>query len=164
MKQLNFSTKSWHSVLWKSTWGEYLPNNICAYFWSLLSAILLAPIAIIGHVFNIFKCRIVAAWWALYPVGCVGIGCLPLLDDKGGFNQWHHWAFWKIFGYGILISLCFAAVIAIIIFCAFLWDRREENKAATPKENKQKSEPKPSPITEGFKALRGRYCSKINWE
>lgn len=44
MKKLEYNIKSWHSRLYMSTYGkeEYeLPNNICAYFWKLVLAIIL---------------------------------------------------------------------------------------------------------------------------
>ena len=154
MKELSLNINFWHSILWRSTWGRSLPDNICGYFWSLVGAILLAPLAFVGHILNAFNFGIQAAWWAMYPVVCLGLGFLIEYDDKT--NDWLM---------GFIMSILVAIAFATLMFCCIGLEKLHENIKTKKQRILITSEgKKPNPLVEGFKAFKGKYCSKINWK
>lgn len=170
MKELKWSGKSWHGILWRSTWGNYLPDNICGYFWSLLGAIAVAPLAIIGHVINLCcrKVEVIAIWWVLYPMICFGIGSMMEIADKVGWNI-HHKSLWYIWDEGLLVgTLASLSVIAMFTVWFLCSEYREshprEKKLKQKKANPYPVERAPNPLIEGWKAFKGKYCTKIKWE
>ena len=167
MKELNFNIKSWHSILWRSTWGDNLPDNICGYFWSLVGAILLAPLALVGHIINLCVKRfdIKAAWWSFYPVACLLVGFI-IYGDKMTKNPHHYiWFIWLL---GFLVSIGVVGISCIIELLVYLKKKYDEKRQKRTKPTKSKTKYlkviRPNPLVEGFKAFKGKYCSKINWK
>lgn len=161
MKALQFNKKSWHGILWVSTYGGNLPDNICAYFWSLLGAILLFPAAIIGHIINLFKQEVKAGYWALYPLACIILGCITVFDAGKRYFVHTHITLWYLLFVGFLVSIGILAILAIL--GVIMWYMEERDSKRGPKEKKIKVN-KPNPLIEGFKSFKGKYCSKITWD
>ena len=161
MKFSEYKINSWHSILYRSTYGaNSLPYNICTYFWSLLFAILIAPISWIGHGINLirrkFECK--AGYWAIHFIPVMLIGWAIAWEKTDPFN------FWKSYGFGLLVLLVVAIIIAALIGLAFLKQEFEEwlDKIRDDRPKKIKIK-KPNPLIEGFKAFKGKYCTKIYW-
>jgi|GEM_PF-5247768 len=63
------SKKSWHSWLFRSTYGVPLPQNLCTYFWGVVLAVILAVPFAITHIVHIFtkKRHFTHLWFSIIP-------------------------------------------------------------------------------------------------
>lgn len=171
MKQLNFNRKSWHSALYQSSYGtEDLPDNICAYFWKLVLAIILIIPAFGGHIINMVS-------WSLwkahktsehYPMHSIRsslhipifilFASLTITDGDPKMLWWGHikYNFFNLWWTGGIIVICIIMVILLLVLAALFFDGLT-NHIKKIKRNTD------NPIKEGWKAFRGKYCSKISW-
>lgn len=159
MKSLEFNTKSWHSRLYQSTYGSGLPSTICGYFWKLLLAILVAIPCWPAHAFNIITKE--------YSTGIVAVIHVPLLIVAGAFLHMEEKVgttpLYTLYWQGIIVIIGFSIALTIgILICLFIGNLYEYLTQSAFKKKKKK-EKKPSPITEGWKAFIGKYCTPINW-
>jgi len=166
MKELNFNTKSWHGLLWSSTWGTNLPNNICGYFWSLVLAILICPFAIFGHILNMIPKRTLdvsdgenncKAFWWVFTIPILVIMSLP---------WWEHVknpTLFKMLLFGALDFIIFVLFLFIITGIGYLFEQLKYKYSDYLIVNTPKKIKKSNPLIEGFKAFKGKYCSQIKW-
>src|SRR5688572_21873594 len=162
------SKKSWHSTLYRLTYGYYgdLPSNLCPYFWQLLFALVLTA--------------------------TVGLFLLPYyLVDKLLFgNDSYKWGYFSNANIGSALGsyiLCFLVFMMIFIFFLpwnektrdiwifgliewtvvlsiagyFLWKKWFPEKIKTHYVESKKKEP--SILVEFIKAKYNKYCPKITW-
>ena len=155
MKTLNYSSKTWHAKLYKSTYAEdTCPDNICEYFWLLVLAIIMIIPAHLGHIGNIVKRKN-----SFHAVGATIIAILILVIGAACYHtkldKHIHVSFWLIYGTGLMIMLGISLLIwGIVSIMSWYEDRPQKDKK--PKQ--------PNPIIAGFRAFKGKYCSKINWD
>ena len=168
---LNYSKKSWHAILYRSSYDSVLPDNICAYFWKVLFATIMFPIAYLGHLINLCLRDYVfpSIWTPLHIILAVFIGYVSKQNDKKDilFSFWYdylHGMFW-------IIIFFIVVIIVVLIFAAIEWlrdyyqEKRDkkwynEYKKGVIEPYVEKTE---NPLIVGFKAWKGKYCSKINW-
>lgn len=160
MKKLEYNTKSWHSRLYMSTYGldrSELPDNICAYFWKLLLAIVLFIPSYIGHIVNLFvkneQDRIPAGVTSLITLFTTVFG-IPFLEN----DAFTYINIIKSHFLGILVVLTATSILIvgglIGMGVDYLYKKFKRSSKLNPSTN---------PIKEGFKAFKGKYCSKIEW-
>lgn len=171
MNTLNFNRKSWHSALYQSSYGtSTLPDNICAYFWKLVFGIIMFPFAIAGHIINsvswLFHKKpygshiCTHAIWTAANIPIFLVLGMFAMDDKTHmiwdcikgtpFNLW-----WS----GGLIAVGIVIVLIILVICGQVIDNWRDSY----RYSRSQREKTPSPIKEGFKAFKGKYCSRISW-
>lgn len=171
MTPLSFKKNSWHSLLYRSTYGQYsLPDNICEYFWLLLVAIIIAPLAVFGHLLNMlnenkrtrfFGLENQAVWSILLPISDFLLG---IAATKGRAASWNkHHGFWWIMLMGFVIILLIVASIAALFLACHAFECITRKIKTKKPGTKWPVESTPNPLIEGFKAFKGRYCKKINW-
>ncbi len=164
MKELKMSKKSWHGRLYESTYDPMrLPDNICAYWWKLLVAIILFIPCWAGHVYNLIAKgsikAIVTTWHIPAALMCTVMWATEYYP-KGHTPQWIQTWGWYPVGIAIGLSVLILGITALAIFGLLAWgiDRLIGKKWKLS--NKAK---KSNPIWEGLKAWKGKYCSKITW-
>lgn len=181
---MKLNLKRWYSKLYRSAYGiqtqkrrtpslwdletqeDYvlMPDNICSFFWPLLLAIITFIPALPGHMWNIIarKYHIIAIWWAIHLPIFMALGLLKF-NAKTIDNA----SLWEIYCFGAFYSLLVSLAIAIFFgLCYFEEEKykpwRAERRA---KRNKSKiiKERRVNPLLEGFKAFKGKYCTKLEW-
>ena len=165
MKPKEYNSKSWHAILYKSSYGQniwdgedILPDNICEYGKKLILAMLLFVIAWPGHLINLLKrtYEVDAIWFAIhFPIVLlIGFG---IFGGTEGHREFH---FWAQYGMGFITTI----VMIVILFCFIAVSNWWEGVKLFPKRSKEVKEKTPSPIIEWYKAFKGKYCAKINWK
>lgn len=150
---IQYSRNSWHSRLFENAYPfTRLPDNICSYFWLLLLAIVTLPITFIGRILNIFNLNFSFLLQVLIQ-GAMGVTLLlcstigqKLIDSTTIINL--------LVGFGVILLSAIATMSFIFLIGAigmlidkFLSKKKKFN----------------NPLVEGFKAWKGKYCSKIDW-
>lgn len=160
MITLKYYSKSWHSILYKSTYGGSLPVSLCTYFWKLVAAIVIFPLVLPGHILNICEkdydsdvkfglllhlLIILLGGVALIVVACIfpDIARMPIPTLNGVL------ILYLLSPLGLLLV---SLVIAIIFYVDGLKETYYIRKA-----NKK------SLLIEGIKATINRACPKIEW-
>lgn len=163
MKELKFSRNSWHAWIYQSAYNKFyynLPTTICSYWWKLLFAIILFIPSWPGHLLNWIDQKYdrytdtKANLWAFHVLLSLFFALIPAhyyWHDK--FPKWYNMWGWYVIGF-ILSIIAVVICILVAIGLETLVDKLE---------SKQSVSTKPSPIIEGFKAFKNKYCSKINW-
>lgn len=167
--KLEWNKKSWHARLYRNTYYVCdMPDNICEYWWKLLLAIVLFIPCWPGHLLNYTddKWKIghgaegkTVWWWLHIPVVLI----LTILWMDTIYGKPEHWAHWvKVWGWypigiavGLGASIIFIGVLFLIAGIMYLTENVKWNK---------KTDRKASPVTEGFKAWKDKYCAKITWK
>lgn len=171
MKPLNFNRKSWHSALYQSSYGtDELPDNICAYFWKLVFALIMLLPGFAGHIINMIS-------WSLWKAGCykghnpvhaiwtaIHIPIFAVLAIFTATDKVPHMLWWghvhptlfNIWWTGGVVAI--GGIIAILIVVGGI--HLAENFRDVVRSTKGIST---SPLKEGWKSFRGKYCSKITW-
>lgn len=171
MNSLKFKHNSWHAWLWTNTYGDKkLPDNICSYFWSLVFAIVTAPLNVVGHLFNIINGR-------TYRKQNVLLGIVFNILWVIGYIVWeiyisnnkdtHFYGAWYIIilkcigGVGIILGFIVSVFLVMTgIVLSVQWIHKKIKSLFKDKQTQEK----PNPLIEGWKAFKGKYCSRINWE
>jgi len=141
-------------------WGQ--PANLCGYWWKMVWAILWLPLTWWSYFFKdnpdshgqrIGNCLFFS--FALFLIDFVGS-----IIARDAFNQGGVWA--AIWGLpcGIILFLCFAAIVALLTYIGehcnewSFWKRKNKTKKT------QKSD---SLILSFIKAKKAKLCPAITW-
>lgn len=161
---ITYKATSWHARLYKSTYGTYiLPKNICNYFWKLIVAILVAIPSWPGHLINFFE-------RGFYPmkaiVSAIHVPVAIILGASFWKSKLSFVSFFSDYFTGLVIIILLIGAGALLILITFylgvLIEKLKKliyiKRTAT---HRQKNE---SVLVSGFKAVKNKYCSKIDWK
>lgn len=160
---MKLDKNSWHARFWCKAYDEsynFLPTNLCSYFWDIVWAIVWLPFT----------------WWTYFwdsvdyhveriKYGALGTYIIMMLGMMGDgiaktkFNQGGVWSFiWGI-PIGAAIFCLVLAVIASLVFTVRFAIRNTIDK---PKKIKQQKSP--NILSEYIKAKKKKLCPIITWE
>ena len=154
------STKSWHYLLYRSTYVKYPPNNLCPYFWSLIIAILLyIPITIL-RLPELIRMLIMerkieidektsamgANMWVIITI-LSGFTILHINLIKAMFNTYSYDS--SLANITVIIDLIIIAIVAGHLIYKNIYEK-EPNKETNI-------------VEEFIKAKYYKYCPKIEW-
>lgn len=176
MSTLQFNRKSWHSALYQSSYNtKELPDNICGYFWLLLFGIVMFPFSLAGHIINgiswLFRKKQYgshicahAIWTSVHIPIFLVLGLLTM-NDTTHMLWWGHLpaTAFNCWWTGGIVSVCVIIVMIILVLCGQLYESIRDNYRSKKYQKNRNQPPTPSPIKEGWKSFRGKYCSKITW-
>jgi hypothetical protein len=180
-------SKSFHAKVYKSTYGcDRLPNNLCGYFWANVLAFLLLIPSFPGHIINMIRRNndVQSIWTAIHFPLALLIGSL-LVDEKkmkAGTTS-----LWTLYGWGMLLILSMVVGIFLTALVVFWVNEMQEKRMWKKYYKLQKEYPemhsgqiwemieadkyrklerrkKRFLIIEWFKAFKGKYCPKLEWD
>jgi hypothetical protein len=172
---------SLHASLWRFTYSEILPDNLCPYVWKLVPAVILFLPLLILRIFRWlgFNLDFTHSQYNKYAtVGRKQIEGLATICMTGivlfyGWITFNAVKFLINFTYqkdAAMIGLLLNAVIVIILlilFIIYLKEKREDyisEKEWKAQENGQEWKPRTRIIADFISAWYHRNCPKINWE
>ena len=171
--EIKINQNSWHVRCYELMYGvNQLPNNLCAYFWKAVLAVLLYPVFFIlelpkriidnkefkkdrfkGYFGNIHWLVGICIYVGLFCIYCmIAIFFIGLATDV-------------ISPIGV-ISWLILVVVGIMLLVEKFDEWRKERKRIQRMKNGLKpiyKEDKPNIIVEYFKAWKGKYCPKITF-
>lgn len=165
---------SLHAKLYKFTYNNELPNNLCPYFWKLVfSSLIFIPnflLQLPTLIINIFSSNKsndcgdnrsvgLAVWLALF---------ILFLYGKATYNMilamLHSYYFdSKFANAGVAINIAFI-VVAIFLVSKYFYNSYKKKKTIANGGLYTEEEETPSIIAEFFKAKYNKYCPKLEWE
>ena len=166
---MNLNRNSWYAQLYMHTYSTcFLPNNLCAFFWKMLLAVILLPITWVLLIpsFIFSKERPdkignkVLISFGLNIVGLLVYGLTFLQNKKDGSIHWYYPAL------GILMLLGVGIVIYIFVrLCSLISETSLWQSIASTfrRQSSSYKEPKTWIVTEFIKAKKNKYCPKITW-
>lgn len=168
---MKLSKSNWYIKVYYYFTNEY-PKDVCTLFWTSLLILLFLPIITPGMLFakkyeNVWgNIWVGIKFWLVYIVLWV-LGGYAWWDPTNHVFKydWGHWA-WIVFPLTIPILLAIAAVPVSLILIA--GDYSIEKYKQYKRFNEQYGdEPKESvwdKVKIFWAAMRGKYCTKIEWE
>jgi hypothetical protein len=173
VKEKFFSQNSMHAKLYKFTYGQYLPDGLCLYFWKLVIAtiifipnfIMQFPSRTLAYVLGKFNKEDntgdemvgpsdymvlgVISYIAIFISIIYFYGIVSLVKEMFNCYSYNHYAA----NLSLTLTLAVLAIIGLRYLVIYLANREEK---ITVKE--------PSVIKEFIKAKYGKYCPRINWK
>lgn len=165
---------SWHYKLHKSAYDKNPPNNFCDYFWRLVLAILIFPIALPSHTINFFnknsspvhQCVGVIFTVLIILFGVVGVLVVESCGLNINYYDSNFVAFLITYGAGILILVIALGIIFLFDMIGnseYMSNRRDKRRQRRrDKEDKVKVK-KVNFIKEYYRNVKEKNCTIIDW-
>lgn len=160
---MNLKTNSWYVKLWDYMYAEDLPNNLCPFFWKLISAILLfIPTVILRipvTIFNIFSINKIKKGDGRTGIGIIMYIIIVLLIFA--ILSIYHWILYlfNAYSYDNELATCGGFFLSVILLFIIreLWVKNDLNTISKEKISN-------NIIVNYTKSWYNNYCPKINWE
>lgn len=161
---MKLSTKSWHSWLFRYTYGkDNLPDNLCPYFWKLVLAMILFPVLFIFCLPAFILCRSTGDN-DLFEEGVfspalafsfvINLALVLIIGMIGMWFDFNNEFLVAAGGCGWLIAIC-AGIDQLV---RYIKSKRVKTYGTMYREEK------PSILIEFIKAKYNKYCPKITWK
>lgn len=178
MKSAKVNAKGFTTWLWLSTYGKSkcdLPKNFCDFFWSSVLSYIIAIFAWPGHLVNIKDTSRTKAWAWIFHIPVAYIMATAMFEEKDiSFN-------FVFYLWGLLVTVIaiVAIIITVVIVMALIelkdWIREKINERYREKERQLReqglfseeadsNESRQLGIITWWKAFKGKYCPKIEWQ
>jgi hypothetical protein len=176
---LAFNENSWHARLFRTSYiTNWLPDNLCCYFWMLVAVIVCLPITFISYLWperslDLRRYERRTPWYLICRVGIhvSSFAILALITAMGAaFMQqtWpaiNPWTWWFVLLYPIT-GLCIT-VVGILILCCVCWLLSTIGEWINSWQDKDEQPAFPRPpglLVSYFKAWKHKYCPHIEWK
>ncbi len=142
MKTIEFKSKSWHSILYKSSYSN-LPEDTFVYYKKLILAMLLFLPSISGHIINLIyrRYKVKSIWVSVHLPIAYFIGHLIINVGRENIN----YNFLHAYGLGFLV-ICISLIACVFMFLVMYIIGYILEK-----------------IRSLIKIDMNRYCKKIKW-
>lgn len=180
---MNIKETNWKIKLIRSTYAidnfkvNELPQDMCSFVRMFVWSIILFPLAILSHLFNIIYREYEAKAWHGMVALFIGMAIVTACGSPGDQNSppgfLHAWLtsfdgpVMILIIYGLaplaLVSLLIVIVVGILAVCAITWPFSKVKEYYDGKKKKSANTPAITWMPAYLKSIKDKYCIKINY-